>query len=45
MTDAAGTRLDFSAGRYLALDRGIIAAPPTLHKQLVAAAGKVTLGA
>ncbi|PNH10279.1 3'(2'),5'-bisphosphate nucleotidase [Tetrabaena socialis] len=41
VTDAAGTRLDFSAGRYLALDRGIIAAPPRLHAALVAAVAKV----
>ncbi|GLC46765.1 hypothetical protein PLESTB_001488000 [Pleodorina starrii] len=41
VTDAAGTRLDFSAGRFLKLDRGIIAAPPALHARLVAAAAKV----
>jgi hypothetical protein len=28
VTDAAGTRLDFSKGRWLDLDRGIVAAPP-----------------
>ncbi|KAG2449003.1 hypothetical protein HYH02_005757 [Chlamydomonas schloesseri] len=41
VTDAAGVRLDFSKGRFLALDRGIIAAPPALHEKLVAAAAKV----
>ncbi|KXZ44070.1 hypothetical protein GPECTOR_74g684 [Gonium pectorale] len=41
VTDAGGVRLDFSRGRYLQLDRGIIAAPPALHDQLVAAAAKV----
>jgi 3'(2'), 5'-bisphosphate nucleotidase/inositol polyphosphate 1-phosphatase len=41
VTDAAGTRLDFSRGRFLQLDRGIIAAPPALHEQLMAAAATV----
>ncbi|GFR39865.1 hypothetical protein Agub_g365 [Astrephomene gubernaculifera] len=41
VTDAGGTRLDFSRGRYLQLDRGIIAAPPVLHEQLLRAAAKV----
>ncbi|EFJ43494.1 hypothetical protein VOLCADRAFT_65837 [Volvox carteri f. nagariensis] len=42
VTDAAGVRLDFSRGRFLhPLDRGIIAAPPALHEQLVKAATKV----
>jgi len=37
VTDASGARLDFSRGRYLTLDRGIIAAPAELHAALVAA--------
>ncbi|KAF5832071.1 hypothetical protein DUNSADRAFT_12183 [Dunaliella salina] len=37
VTDASGQRLDFSKGRYLELDRGIIAAPPTVHAALLSA--------
>lgn len=37
VTDAGGRRLDFSKGRYLALDRGIIAAPPGVHAALLKA--------
>lgn len=42
VTDAGGRRLDFSKGRFLELDRGIIAAPPALHSALLQAAAKVT---
>jgi hypothetical protein len=38
VTDAGGEELDFSRGRWLDLDRGIIAAPPTLHAKLLEAA-------
>ncbi|KAG2495621.1 hypothetical protein HYH03_006221 [Edaphochlamys debaryana] len=43
VTDAGGVRLDFSKGRFLDLGpfNGIIAAPPKLHAQLVAAAARV----
>jgi hypothetical protein len=37
VTDGAGNRLDFSKGRYLELDQGIIAAPPAVHGALVSA--------
>ncbi|GLI69961.1 hypothetical protein VaNZ11_014706 [Volvox africanus] len=43
VTDAGGARLDFSRGRFLQLDRGIIAAPPALHQQLLRAAAKVAV--
>lgn len=42
VTDGSGRRLDFSHGRYLTLDKGIIAAPPNIHAQLVRAVEKVT---
>lgn len=42
VTDASGARLDFSKGRYLALDRGIIAAPPKLHAALIEAVNKLS---
>lgn len=38
VTDASGAELDFSRGRWLDLDRGIIAAPPKLHAKLLEAA-------
>ncbi len=41
MTDASGRRLDFSRGRYLALDAGILAAPPAVHAALVKAVAAV----
>lgn len=37
VTDAGGARLDFSKGRWLDLDRGIVAAPPRAHEALLAA--------
>lgn len=37
VTDAAGARLDFSRGRWLDLDGGIVAAPPAVHAALLAA--------
>jgi 3'(2'), 5'-bisphosphate nucleotidase/inositol polyphosphate 1-phosphatase len=37
VTDAGGAPLDFSRGRWLDLDRGIVTAPPGLHGKLVAA--------
>eukprot|EP00200_Dunaliella_tertiolecta_P000683 CAMPEP_0202359124 /NCGR_PEP_ID=MMETSP1126-20121109/12530_1 /ASSEMBLY_ACC=CAM_ASM_000457 /TAXON_ID=3047 /ORGANISM="Dunaliella tertiolecta, Strain CCMP1320" /LENGTH=431 /DNA_ID=CAMNT_0048952449 /DNA_START=103 /DNA_END=1399 /DNA_ORIENTATION=- len=41
VTDASGKRLDFSKGRYLELDRGIVAAPPTVHTALLSAVAAV----
>lgn len=35
ITDASGQPLDFSNGRFLNMDRGIIACAPTLHKRLL----------
>ena len=37
VTDAGGTPLDFSKGRYLELDRGIVAASAALHEKLMQA--------
>lgn len=37
VTDAGGTPLDFSKGRYLELDRGIVAASSALHEKLMQA--------
>ena len=37
VSDAAGKPLDFSKGRWLDIDGGIVAAPPTIHPQLIAA--------
>lgn len=37
VTDAGGARLDFSKGRWLELDRGIVAAPPGVHAALLRA--------
>jgi hypothetical protein len=41
VTDAGGARLDFSRGRWLDLDRGIVAAPPRVHAALLDAVTKV----
>ena len=41
VTDAAGTRLDFSRGRWLLLDRGIVAGPPRAHAALLAAVAEL----
>ena len=35
VSDAGGAPLDFSKGRWLDLDRGIVTAPPGLHGKLV----------
>ena len=37
VTDASGKKLDFSKGRILNNDNGIVAAPPKLHKRLIQA--------
>jgi len=37
ITDAAGEPLDFSRGRWLDLDRGIVAATPSLHAAILQA--------
>ncbi|KIZ01992.1 3'(2'), 5'-bisphosphate nucleotidase [Monoraphidium neglectum] len=37
VTDAGGARLDFSRGRWLDLDRGIVAGPPRAHAALLTA--------
>jgi len=37
VTDASGNKLDFSKGRILNNDNGIVAAPPKLHKRLIQA--------
>ncbi len=37
ITDAGGNPLDFSRGRWLDLDRGIIAGSPTLHAAVLKA--------
>eukprot|EP00775_Hariotina_reticulata_P002215 gene2215-2530_t len=37
VTDAAGTRLDFGQGRWLDLDGGIVAAPPSVHAAVLSA--------
>lgn len=42
VTDASGARLDFSRGRWLDLNRGIIAAPPTVHTAILNAVQQVT---
>jgi hypothetical protein len=42
VTDAGGNRLDFSRGRWLDLDRGIIAAPPHVHAKLLEAVAAVS---
>ncbi|GBF92606.1 SAL1 phosphatase [Raphidocelis subcapitata] len=41
VTDASGARLDFSRGRWLDLDRGIIAAPPRVHAAVLEAVAAV----
>lgn len=41
VTDGAGRRLDFSKGRYLELDKGILAAPAQMHDALVQAIHKL----
>ncbi len=41
ITDASGSRLDFAAGRWLDLEGGIIAAPPTIHARVLAAVSAV----
>jgi hypothetical protein len=41
VTDASGARLDFSRGRWLDLDGGIIAAPPRVHAAVLAAVTNV----
>lgn len=42
VTDARGRRLDFSKGRYLEIQGGIIAGPPSLHDSLVRTIAQVT---
>lgn len=42
VTDGSGRRLDFSQGKYLTLDKGIIAAPPRVHAALLAAVSTVS---
>ncbi|GMH40691.1 hypothetical protein BSKO_08595 [Bryopsis sp. KO-2023] len=37
ITDASGNPLDFSKGRWLDFDRGIIAAPPEVHQKVLEA--------
>jgi len=37
VTDGAGNRLDFSRGRWLDLEKGIIAGPPLVHEALLKA--------
>ncbi len=37
VTDASGARLDFSRGRWLDLDRGIVAAPAHIHGRVLQA--------
>ena len=37
VSDAGGVPLDFSKGRYLELDRGIVAASSALHEKLMQA--------
>jgi hypothetical protein len=41
VTDASGARLDFARGRWLDLDGGIIAAPPSIHGAVLAAVQSV----
>lgn len=41
VTDAKGRRLDFSQGRYLELQLGIVAAPPAVHAAIIAAVEQV----
>ena len=41
VTDATGKRLDFSKGRTLNNENGIVAAPPKLHKKLIEAIKEV----
>lgn len=41
VTDAGGARLDFSKGRWLDLDRGIVAGPPRAHAALLRAVAAV----
>lgn len=41
VTDASGARLDFAKGRWLDLDRGIIAGPAKVHAALLAAVAAV----
>ncbi|MFN3648384.1 MAG: 3'(2'),5'-bisphosphate nucleotidase [Armatimonadota bacterium] len=42
VTDAEGNPLDFSRGRRLEKNRGILAAPPSIHAQVLAAVREVT---
>lgn len=44
VTDIEGRELDFSQGRHLSKNRGIVAAPPRVHGELIGAIGRV-LGA
>lgn len=37
MTDAGGVPLNFAEGRYLNLDRGIVAAAPEAHARILGA--------
>ena len=37
ISDASGRPLDFSKGRWLDLDRGIVAASPLLHASVIKA--------
>ena len=41
VTDGGGAPLDFSKGRYLALDRGIVAAPPAVHAAILRAVAEL----
>lgn len=41
VTDAAGKPLDFSQGRYLALNLGIVAAPANMHADIIRAIQEV----
>lgn len=44
VSDVRGAPLDFSAGRRLERNRGVVAAPAALHAQVVAAAARVLGG-
>ena len=41
VSDVRGAPLDFSAGRRLERNRGVVVAPAALHAQVVAAAARV----
>lgn len=44
VTDVAGRALDFSQGRRLEKNRGVVAAPPALQRQVLAALAAVGVG-